>query len=148
MKRNTLILLLIAVVAGFTVYLVEIRPGKPRDEKADTTKPAFNFKREDVVGVTLTRGKDTTSLEFQDNKWLIKQPINTLADETTLNSLVGDLVSARIERDFSASNEQLKNYGLTEPAVKLEIKLKNGNSHRVELGSRDPIGSSAYARID
>jgi Domain of unknown function (DUF4340) len=148
MKRNTLILLLIAAVAGVAVYLLEIKPGKPRDEKSDTTKPAFNFNREDVVGVTLTRGKETTSLEFQDNKWMIKQPINTPGDETTLNSLVGDLVSARIERDFPASADQLKNYGLAEPPVKLEVKLKNGQSHRVELGTKDPMGSSAYARID
>ncbi|MCI0662004.1 MAG: DUF4340 domain-containing protein, partial [Acidobacteria bacterium] len=110
--------------------------------------PAFDFKREDVVGVTLTRGKDSTSLEFQDNKWLIKQPIDTMADESTMNSLVGDLVSARIDRDFPASGDQLKSYGLAEPAVKLEIKLKNGQTHRLELGTRDPLGSSAYARID
>jgi Domain of unknown function (DUF4340) len=148
MKRNTLILLLIAAVAGVAVYFFEIKPGKPRDEKADSSKPAFNFTREDVVGLTLTRGKETTALEFQDNKWLIKQPINTLADESTLNSLVGDLVSARIEHDFPASADQLKNYGLTEPAVKLEIKLKNGQTHHVELGAKAPIGSSAYARIN
>ena len=148
MKRNTLILLLIAAVAGVTVYYMEVKPGKPRDEKADTTKPAFDFKREDIVGVTLTRAKDSTSLEFQDNKWLIKQPINALADESTMNSLVGDLVSARIERNLTASGDQLKTYGLAEPAVKLEIKLKNGQTHHVELGARDPIGSSAYARID
>jgi hypothetical protein len=33
-------------------------------------------------------------------------------------------------------------------AVKLEIKLKNGQSHRLELGSKDPIGIFAYAKID
>ena len=33
MKRSTLILLLLAAVIGIAVYYLEIKPGKPRDEK-------------------------------------------------------------------------------------------------------------------
>jgi hypothetical protein len=148
MKRSTLILLLIAAVAGVVVYYLEVKPGKPRDEEPDKTKPAFNFKREDLAAITITRGSETTNLEFRDNKWLITQPVNALADESVLNSLVGDLVSARIDQEFNPSGGDLKSYGLTEPAVKLELKLKNGQVHRVQLGSKDPLGSSVYAQID
>jgi hypothetical protein len=148
MKKSTLILFLIAAVAGVVVYYLEVKPGKPRDEEPDKTKPAFNFKREDLAAITITRGSETTNLELQDNKWLIKQPVNALADESVLNSLVGDLVSARIDQEFSPSGGDLKSYGLAEPAVKLEIKLKNGQAHRVQLGSKDPLGSSVYAQID
>ena len=54
MKRSTLILIIEAVALGAFVYFYEIKSGKPRDEKTETSKPAFNFKREDVTAVTLT----------------------------------------------------------------------------------------------
>jgi hypothetical protein len=147
MKRSTLLLLLLAAIGGLLIYYLEIKPGKPRDEKPDETKPAFTFAREDVTGLAVTRGGKTVNLENQNGKWVITQPVNAAADESALNSLVGDLVSARVEREFAASGD-LKNYGLAEPAVKLEIRLKNGQTRRVELGGKDVTDSSAYGRVD
>ena len=126
MKRNTLILLLIAAVAGAAVYFLEVKPGKPRDEEPETSRSAFKFNREDITGISLVRGGQTVNLENQNNKWVITSPVNAAADEAALNSLVGDLVSARIERELSPSGDELKSYGLSEPAVKLEVKLKSG----------------------
>jgi hypothetical protein len=148
MKRNTLILLAIAAVAIVVVYFIETRSGNSGNEVADTTPTAFKFKREDITGITLTRGGQTINLENQNNKWMITQPVSALADESAINSLVGDLVSAHVERDFPPAGGDLKQYGLSEPAVKLEIKLKNGETHRVELGANDEISLSAYAKID
>ncbi|HMY74560.1 MAG TPA: DUF4340 domain-containing protein, partial [Blastocatellia bacterium] len=149
MKRSTLLLLLAAVVGGVLIYFLEIKPGKPRDEKPDTAKEAFSFKREDITGVTVTRGSEKVVLESQDNKWLVKSPVNAAADDSAMNSLIGDLVSARIEREFpNASADALKEYGLTQPAVKLEVKLKDGKTRTIELGGKDPLGSSVYAKLD
>ncbi|MBO0857546.1 MAG: DUF4340 domain-containing protein [Chloracidobacterium sp.] len=148
MKRSTLILLLVAAVASAAIYFIEIRPGKSRDEAPDKTTAAFKFNREEVASIKLIRGGQTINLENQNKKWVITQPISAAADESVMNSLIGDLVSARIDREFAASGGDLKQYGLSEPAVKLEIKLKSGQTHRVELGSRDEIGVSAYGKID
>jgi len=149
MKRSTLLLLLAAVVGGVLIYFLEIKPGKPRDEKPETAKDAFSFKREDIAGVTLTRGGETVTLENQDNKWLVKSPVNAAADDSAVNSLIGDLVSARVEREFpNPSPDALKSYGLDSPAVKLDVKLKDGKTQHVELGGKDPLGSSIYARLN
>jgi hypothetical protein len=149
MKRSTLILLLVAAIAGVAIYLIE-KHGKPRDDDtADKSVPAFKFNREDITGISLVRGgQPAVNLENQNNKWVITQPISAAADESALNSLIGDLVSARVEREFLPSGGDLKQYGLSEPAVRLEVKLKNGETHRVELGSKDQIGASAYAKIN
>ena len=149
MKRSTLILLLAAVVGGVLIYFLEVKPGKPRDEKPETAKEAFSFKREDITGITVTRGAETITLENQDNKWLIKQPINAAADDSAINSLIGDLVSARIEREFAnPSADALKGYGLDSPAVKLDINLKGGKTQHIDLGGKAPLESSAYARLN
>jgi hypothetical protein len=148
MKRNTLILVTVAIVFGAFVYYFEIRKGKPRDEAAETTKPAFNFKREEIASIKLTRGGQTLMLENQNDKWVITQPVNTPADESTASSLVSGLIDARVERTLKASAEELKGYGLGEPAVILEIKLKNGEQHTVRLGSKDFSGLSVYGQLD
>jgi hypothetical protein len=148
MKKSTLILLLLAIVGGIAVYYTEIKPGKARDEEPDTSREAFKLNREDISQIVLTRGGQNVTFENKDNKWLITQPVNAPADESTINSIIGDLVSARISRDFAASTNDLKNYGLTAPKVKLEVKLKNGQSHKIELGDKDFSGTSVYAKVD
>jgi uncharacterized protein DUF4340 len=148
MKRSTLIILLIAAATGLAVYFFEGKLGKSADEETEKATPAFKFNREDIVSITLHRGGNAVNLENQNNKWVITQPVNAAADESAVNSIVGDLVSARVEREFPPAGGDLKQYGLSEPAVKLEVKLKNGETHRVELGSKDEISLSAYAKID
>ncbi|MFN0107600.1 MAG: DUF4340 domain-containing protein [Blastocatellia bacterium] len=154
MKRSTLLLLLAAIVGGIAIYFLEIKPGTPRDDGTDkpaetASKDAVSFKREDIVGITLTRSGETVRLENQNDKWLLKQPVEATADDTALNALIGDIVSSRIEREFAnPSADALKEYGLDNPAVKLEVRLKDGKTHQIELGGKDPLGSSAYARFD
>src|SRR6185503_12076829 len=147
MKKSTLLLLLLAVVGGVLIYYLEIKPGKPRDEEPDKSREAFKLNREEITQIVLTRNGQTVTFENKDNKWAITQPINAPADDSTVNSLIGDIVSARIARDLKPSGDDLKNYGLTAPKVKLEVKLKNGQSHRIELGEKDFSGNSVYAKI-
>lgn len=148
MKKSTLILLLVAVAAGVAVYYLEYKPGKPRDEEKDETRPAFTFTREQISGITVTRGGQKLDFAPENNKWMIRQPVSAVADESAMNVLLGDLTGARIEREFAAGQGEMAGYGLTQPAVRIEIKLKDGKTHRIDLGSKDVIGSSAYAKLD
>jgi hypothetical protein len=148
MKRSTLIILLIAAVAIAGVYFFETRSGDSSEVATETKPAAFKFKREDITNITLARKDQTIVLENQNNKWVITQPVNAAADSAAVDVIIGDLISATVDSEFPPSGGDLKQYGLSEPAVKLEVKLKNGSTHRVELGGRDPIGLSAYAKID
>jgi len=148
MKRSTLIILLVAAVGAFFVYYLEIKDAKPRDEQPASSKPAFTFKREDLASLSITRAGETTVLEAQDGKWIIKQPVNAPANESGVDSLIGDIMNARVERSITASADEIKSYGLAEPAVTVVIKLKNGSQHRIRLGSKDFSNLSVYGLID
>ncbi|HEX5082992.1 MAG TPA: hypothetical protein VFY40_13175, partial [Blastocatellia bacterium] len=100
MKRSTLIILLIAAVAIAGVYFFETRSGDSSEGATETKPAAFKFKREDITNITLARKDQTIALENQNNKWVITEPVKAAADEGVVNSLVGDLVSARIQREF------------------------------------------------
>jgi hypothetical protein len=150
MKRSTLLLLVAAVILGGLVYFLEIKGGKRRDEpdkKADTSTPAFTFKSEDIAALTITRSGQAISIENRDGKWVITQPINAPADQSAIDSIGRDLGSARIERTISPSADEIKSFGLAEPAVVIDIKLKSGEQQKVSLGSKDFSGLSVYTRI-
>jgi hypothetical protein len=147
MKRATLILSLLAVAIGVAVYFLEIKEGKPRDEKtAEETKPAFSFNKDDISALSITRAGETVRLENHDGNWVITQPATARADQAALDSLAGELTSARIERTLSSSADT-KSMGLEEPAVLLEITLKDGGTGKLRLGSKDYSDLSVYAQI-
>lgn len=147
MKRNTLILVLLAAAVAVAVYYLEIKPGKPRDEKPDTSKPAFAFNRDEVSSISITRSGETVTVEQRDGKWTITQPVTAQANQSTIDSLVSSLTSAKIERTLAASPDQIKTFGLEEPAVSIEIKLKSGETQQIKLGAKDFSGLSVYAQI-
>jgi len=147
MKRNTLILLLLAVIGGVAVYFLEIKPGKPRDTKPDESKPAFAFKGEDISSISINRAGQTVVLEKRDGTWSITQPVTAQANQSAVDSLVSSLTSARIERNISATADETKSFGLEEPAVTVEIGLASGETQTLKLGNKDFSGLSVYAKV-
>src|SRR5262245_55735036 len=109
MKRTTLILLALAVAFGVSIYYLDIREGKTRDEPAtaETTKPAFSFSRDDIAAIAVSRSGQNVTIEEHDGKWLISQPVNAAADQSTIDSLIGSLTTARIERNLPADSDKM-----------------------------------------
>lgn len=147
MKRNTLIVLLIALALGAYVYFYEMKHGKARDEE-ETSKPAFTFKTEDVTAVNLTSQQQTVALENNGKEWTITQPIKTDAEQASVESLVSSISSATIDRTLVMTPGLQSGSGLAQPSVVVEVKLKNGTSHKITLGRKDPTDASVYAQVD
>lgn len=148
MKKSTLLILLVAVVAAVAVYFLEIKDAKPRDETPDSSRPAFTFKREDITSIAIKRPAGNVVLESHDGKWQLKEPVAASVNDSAVDSLVTDITNARVERTMTASAAETKSFGLSEPAVTVEVKLKDGKQHRIRLGSKDFSNLSAYAYLD
>jgi hypothetical protein len=148
MKRSTLLILLVAAIAGVAVYFLEIKDAKPRDETPDTTRPAFTFKREDITTVTIKRAAGSLTLESQEGTWMLKEPVSAPVSESAVDALVNDIASAKVERTIPASGEEIRSFGLAEPAVTVEIRLKDGKQHKIRLGTKDFSNLSVYAFLD
>ncbi len=147
MKRNTLIVLLIALALGAYVYFYEMKSGKGRDEE-ETSKPAFTFKSEDVAAINLISNNQTIALETNGKDWTITQPVKTNADQTAVESLLSGVASATIDRSLVMTPSLQAASGVAQPAVTIEVKLKNGTQHKLLLGRKDPTDAGVYAQID
>lgn len=147
MKRSTLFLVILAAALGLLVYLIERKDEK--SHQTDNVNSAFTLKREDIAELTLTRaGSGTIKIRNDEGQWLITEPVNTPADQTAVGAIAEGIADAQVERRITASSEEEQTYGLAQAPVSIGFRLKNGEDHRLRLGSVDFSGSFIYSRID
>jgi len=154
MKKSTLIILMVAILAGAAAYYFDWKRGEKEAAKtaADTTKLAFTVQPDEIQSLTISYPADPKSqpvtFEKRDGAWQITQPLQTGADTPAIEGIVQGLATARIEQTEPGAPDRLKVYGLDSPDVAIDFQLKNGGKHSVRLGKKDFTGSSVYAIVD
>ena len=153
-KKSTLIVLLVAILAGGAVYYFDWQRGQKEAEKAtqDTSKPAFPVQAQDISSLSISYPADPKSqaiqLEKRGGAWQITQPIQTGADDPSVQGIVQQLATARVSQTEPGTPDRLKVYGLDNPAVALDFQVQNGAKHNLKLGKKDFTGVSVYAIAD
>jgi hypothetical protein len=153
-KKSTLIVLLVAILGGAAVYYFDWQRGQKEAANAveDKSKPAFSVQSGDISALTISYPADAKSQTIQMEKrgdlWEITQPIETGADESSVEGIVEELATARVSQTEPGAPDRLKAYGLEPPAVLLDFQLKNGTKHSLKLGKKDFTGVSVYALAD
>ncbi|HEV2299459.1 MAG TPA: DUF4340 domain-containing protein [Candidatus Acidoferrales bacterium] len=148
MKKNTLIVVLIAAALGAFVYFYDSKHGAGPPSEEASWKPAFSIQVGDVIGLTVENKSNPAAIVFtrQGSSWKITQPVETAADDTALASIVSDLASDKIERSFSPT-DPLSKYGLDPATVTINFEAK-GARHMLKLGDKDFSSSLVYAQVD
>jgi Domain of unknown function (DUF4340) len=155
-KKSTLIILLAAVILGAAAYYFDWKRGQKDagNGSADTTKPAFTLRTEsdDFSSLTISYPADPKSqpihFEKQNGAWQITQPLQTSADDASLQGIVQQLASARVAQTEPGTPDRLKVFGLETPDVVLDFQMKSGAKHSLRLGKKDFTGVSVYATVD
>lgn len=153
-KKSTLIVLFVAILAGGAVYYFDWLRGQKETEKAtqDTSKPAFSVQAQDISSLSISYPADPKSqaiqLEKRGGAWQITQPIPTGADDPSVQGIVQQLATMRVTQTEPGAPDRLKVYGLDTPAVALDFQTQNGAKHNLKLGKKDFTGVSVYAIAD
>jgi hypothetical protein len=153
-KKSTLIVLLLAVIAGAAAYYFDWKRGQKEAEKApaDSTKRAFALKADDIFALTISYPADPKSqpihFEKQNGTWQITAPLQTGADDPSLQGILQQLASVRVAQTEPGTPDRLKVFGLDTPALTLDFQMQNGAKHTLRLGKKDFTGVSVYATVD
>jgi hypothetical protein len=153
-RKSTLFVLLAAIALGAAVYYFDWRRSQKENEKpsADGDKVAYSIQPQDVSSLTIARPGNSTepALHFEKRSgiWQITQPIETRADQFSLEGIVNSLSSARIAQTEPGTPDRLKVFGLDPPAVFIEFQIQSGAKHTLALGNKDFTGISVYAVVD
>jgi uncharacterized protein DUF4340 len=109
-------------------------------------KTLLKFDRDKVDSIDLTAGGKTTAFAKQGTDWKIIKPLDTRADFSAVEGLVGRLQSAQMKSIVSAepTPEDLKKYGLDKPETTVNVKAGSATATLV-LGAKTP-DNMIYAR--
>jgi hypothetical protein len=100
---------------------------------------SLSIHRLDAVPVTLAR---TAS-----GAWQITAPETLPANQQTVQDMLSTLSPLDAERVIATSGANLQNYGLSTPAVEIDVAEKNHAEQKLLFGDTTPTGDSAYAMV-
>ncbi|MEA5521980.1 DUF4340 domain-containing protein [Limnoraphis robusta] len=162
-QRSTLILMLIALGLGGYVYLFEVQQTAQKQEIQAIEKQIFSFSRDDVKFLTVKTPEQTVIVERisdsenpQESPWKLTQPVQTPANQATVDFLLNQLVTDQSIpeepniglRRLTISPEELPQYGLDNPQQIVEVKLKNEEIYQLIIGKKDFSGRSIYGKTN
>lgn len=146
--KGTLALLLAFAGLGAYVYFVEYGGREAREQQEAAKKKVFPIEAKNVAELTLEFPDRTVAAVRKDEMtWQMTMPAGMEADSEAWESLAANL--ARTEKEDPAvveRAEDLAQYGLDKPFVKVTAKLQNGDTIGISFGSENPRKTFRYAK--
>lgn len=151
LQRNTVILLISALVLGGFVYFSETQRTQKQEATKTTKQPIFAFKDDQIQSLTIYTAKDTLEFERVNGKgtnWRMKTPKDAPASDAAVSFLTNLIVEGKSDRSFTIPTNQRQEYGLDQPMATVKIQLKNKENYRLLLGKPDFNKSFLYASVN
>jgi hypothetical protein len=151
-KKSTLIVLLCAIALGGGVYYWQVRRAKELTTTTDKSNPAFSVVPSDIVSFSISHPgeADQRAINFkkENGAWRIVQPVETLADQPTVEGFVDQLTESRPTETEAVTPDRRKAFGLDPPQASVEFQARNGQKHTLLIGGKDFSGSDVYTIVD
>jgi hypothetical protein len=146
-RKTTLALGLIFAALVTFYYLYDVRWAPERERAASEKGRLWTLDAKDVEAVVFKRKADTVQLKREGEQWLLLAPVKAKADGATVQDLITNFVTARVEREVDPSPPALADFGLDSPAVDIIVKVQ-GKSEPLTLllGGKNPTGAWVYGK--
>jgi hypothetical protein len=113
-----------------------------------TTVKLLNFPEDQIQEIEIKkRAGEILHLQRNESKWQIAAPEPLRADSDAVSSMLSTLSSLSSDRTVDEKATNLDDYGLTRPAIELNVTDKNKKTTKILIGDDTPAGSAVYAAI-
>ncbi len=148
-RRNTWILLVVlAALIGFSFYLNN-QKAKEQAAATPTAGTAMLFTSAEGLPNDIKIESSTgTSVEVARNDkgvWVLKAPTQADADQASAQAAATQVGALQIIGDVQLGLDVV---GLDKPADTITLTFTGGKTHKLEIGSVNPIQTGYYARLD
>jgi Domain of unknown function (DUF4340) len=116
---------------------------------SDTPPKILDLKEADISKVEIKR-KSSKELSLEKNgsgKWQITAPKPLRADQDAVFSMISTLSSLNSERLVDEKAADLKQYGLAQPSVEVDITTKD-KPRKLLIGDDTPAGNAVFAKLE
>ena len=148
MKRWNLVVAL-GVLLGLSayVYFVEIKGGEKKQQAKEESEKVLSFKKDQISGITLSRGFERIRIEKVAGSWRIQEPLQTIPDGDAVERLLDSLLGMRRSHDLGRSKDPAA-FNLQNPPLTVEISASTpGPFPPLAVGDDAPTGGGAYVRL-
>ena len=143
--KATAAMVAVFVLLAGGVWWFELRNPEAATKTPTGQAPVFDLKAEDVARVEVVDSGKTAAVERGDAGWKVVDPPTEGADASRIDSAVGQLTKLNATRKLEDATD-LASYGLSAPSIKLTIKMKDGSSQELLIGSKTPDQSAFYVK--
>jgi len=150
MKRSTWIaVVLFLALAGVLFYLNQREPTEEVVEITPSAPIEFLFKESEGlptnIDIKSDAGDQVAITRNEEGVWVLKQPVETEANQGSAEAAASQLISLRIESRPEVTPEAV---GLVEPSYTLTVKLTGGTVKTVRIGDLTPTGIGYYTNVN
>jgi hypothetical protein len=142
--------LIFFVLAGVLYWSNRHQPEEQPAKTSANTPPAILKLDQASITKLELKNKDAEPIVLaknNDGRWRITEPTPLNADQTSVSSALSSLSSLNSERLVDEKAANLKQYGLDQPAVEIDVAEKDGKAQKLLIGDDTPAGSSVYAML-
>ena len=138
------------ILAGILYWSEHHKPAEDTAKVSADTPPAIlkldasaitrlDLEKKDAKPIVLTKA--------DSGEWQITGPQPFGADQTVVSGMLSTLSSLNSERMVEDKATDLKQYGLDQPALQLDITEKDNKTQKLLIGDDTPTGGAAYAML-
>lgn len=146
--RKTIFLIVLAMALGAYVYFYEIKGGEQRQRQKEAAEKLLAFNKDSVDTVSIHSMFSDFTFHKTADGWYIEKPVQTMADETPIHSLLSSLSTVKKIRTFTAPKNKWASYGLDSRGITITLKGTNGLTKSVTIGGATSVGSNVYASVN
>jgi hypothetical protein len=150
MFRNSSTYVYLAIALGLVCFLFIDKkiPGTKEREESETI--LFKLNPDDVTGLEINNVHGVFIFQKNNNHWEIKKPVTALADSSTVEEVINQIVTAQPQRVIKINGSDkdqanLKEWGLSPASERVVIHTKD-KMYELLVGRKTAISDSVYAR--
>ena len=140
----------LAALSGVLYWSNHRKPGENAAQAPGNEPPRIlSVNQDDVTRLSIhRRNEPQLDLARSDSgAWRITAPEALAADQDAVSGVLSALSSLNADRLLENKTSDLAPYGLVDPALEVEVALKNNKTQKLLIGDQTPAGNACYAML-
>ncbi len=144
LQRTALNALIVVGLGGGTaayLYFGTFKNKAAEEKKERDQARLFHFGRAHVQTAVLKAGKKELHFVQKADGFYLTKPVSWRADDEAMQAMLDRMAIMKLDPEITkeATTEELENYGLDSSVISLQVSLKDGKSHTLHVGKKNPL---------
>ncbi len=139
----------VLAILGGTVWWTNKHPSVDAKSKTPDAPKILSLDPKQITDIRIAKtGSDPVELVKLAQTWEITKPEMLHADQDTVDMLANSVATLTADRLIDDHPADLNAFGLTSPAMEVDVTLKDGKTSKLLIGSDTPAATGTYVKLE